>query len=193
MEIRNGVFSLSMVLALAFCLPPCSLASFVVSAGSGSVPVGGTLLVPVSIDQGADLYAYQFDLAYDPSILQLESILEGPLLPSVGSTVFSPGTIDNATGIATFIADSLVGPIPGASSGGDLADFRFVGIGPGTSSLTLSNVVLLDSALNDISFTTSNGSLVVTGSAVPEPRLPWVGLLPIFWVLLKVRSGSRKS
>jgi general secretion pathway protein D len=181
-----------MVLVLAFCLSPLC-ADVVVSSGSGIETVGQTLLVPISVDQGGDLYAFQFDLAFDPSILQLESIQEGSLLPSVGSTAFSPGTIDNISGTATFNADSLLGPTPGASSGGDLADFLFLGIGPGTSALTLSNVVLLDSALSDISFTTSEGSVAVTPAKVPEPSGQWVGLLPMFWIVLRARPGIRKN
>jgi general secretion pathway protein D len=179
-----------MVLVLAFCLSPLR-ADVVVSSGPGIVSVGETLLVPISVDQGADLYAFQFDLAFDPSILRLESIQEGSLLPSAGPTFFSPGTIDNTSGTAALNADSLVGPIPGASSGGDLADFRFLGIGPGTSPLTLSNVVLLDSALNDISFTTSDGSVVVTPATVPEPGVLWLTMLAIFWVLLRERLQNR--
>ena len=35
-----------------------------------------------------DLYAFQFDLAFNPTILSAASVTEGPFLPSGGSTVF---------------------------------------------------------------------------------------------------------
>ncbi len=69
----------------------------------------------------SDLYAFQFDLAFDPTILELQSISEGTFLPGAGSTNFFPGTIDNTGGTATATADSLVGAIPGASGSGTLA------------------------------------------------------------------------
>ena len=52
------------------------------------------------------------------------------------------------------------------SGTGNLATIRFAGVGLGTSPVTLSNVVLLDSALGDIGAKIQNGSI---GVVVPEP------------------------
>lgn len=124
----------------------------------------------------SDLFSFQFDLSFDPTILELQSISEGSFLPGAGSTFFLPGTIDNTAGTATFTADSLVGAIPGASGDGTLAIFSFEALAAGTSPLTLSNVVLQDSNLADIAFNATNGQVI---SAVPEPRL-----LPVLGVML---------
>jgi general secretion pathway protein D len=140
------------------CNPALLVADAIVTAGSGTFGAGNTFAVPVSVSGVSDLYAYQFDLSYDPSALQLLSINEGQLLQSAGSTFFIPGTIDNTAGTATSIADSRVGMIPGASGDGDLAIFDFKALSIGTSTLTLSNMILLDSSLNPIAFITANGT-----------------------------------
>jgi len=151
-----------------------------VSSGSATVSSGQTFTVPVSITDVSDLFAFQFDLAFDPTILQLQSISEGSFLNSAGSTIFAPGTIDNTAGTATTTADTLTGTGPGASGGGTLADLTFQAIAPGTSTLTLSGAILLDSNLNDIPFTTSNGTVTVGAAAVPEPNgLSWIGALAL--------------
>src|SRR6266436_3322803 len=78
------------------------------------------------------------------------SITEGPFLPAGGATFFIPGTIDNATGAITFTADTLQTAIVGVNGNGTLATVDFQALCVGTSLVALSNVILLDSALGDI-------------------------------------------
>jgi Cohesin domain len=169
-----------LVSALAMCIPSSLFADAVagISPGSANVVVGQTFDIPVSVSQVSDLFSFQFDLSYDPIILELQSISEGSFLPTAGSTFFLPGTIDNTAGTATFTADSLVGAISGASGDGALAIFSFEALTAGTSALTLSNVVLIDSLQNEIPFGTTDGQVIVS-SAVPEPRL-----LPVLGAML---------
>src|SRR3954470_5892271 len=101
-------------------------AEALLSVGSAKVEPVAAGSIPVSISGVLDLFAFQFDLAYDPSVVNLVSISEGPFLPSAGGTFFLPGTIDNVAGTATFISDSLLGPVPGASGSGDLVFLKFV-------------------------------------------------------------------
>ena len=180
MRIRDQLSSFVLVSALAMCVPASLFADAVVtvSAGSASVSAGQTFDVPVSVSQVSDLFAFQFDLSFDPTILELQSISEGSFVPSAGATFFLPGTIDNTAGTATFTADSLVGAVPGASGNGELAAFSFKALAAGTSALTLSNVALLDSALNDIRSSTNDGQVLVS-AVVPEPTL-----LPVLGVML---------
>ena len=56
---------------------------------------------------------------------------------------------------------------PGISGSGSLATFQLTALAAGTSSLSVSNVILLNSAGDDITATVQNGS--VTVSDVPEP------------------------
>src|ERR1039457_32222 len=174
---QSRILSVVAVLAAALLSVPLLTAQAVISAGSTDTSVDQILTLPVSIADASDVYAFQFDLAFDPSILQLLSISEGSFLPSAGSTFFIPGDIDNIGGNAISNADTLVGDIPGASGDGDLVDFTFQAIGPGATSLALSNGILLDSGFNFIPFTTMDGSV---SSATPEPAgLSWIGCLAI--------------
>ena len=169
---------------------PIFLKGGVIAAGSADVAVGSDFEIPVTISSAADLYAFQFDLSFDPSVLQLQSIVEGSFLPSAGPTFFIPGTIDNVDGTATFNADTIVGVIPGAAGSGTLATFNFEATGNGTSALALSNIVLLDSSLDDISFSAAGGAVEV-GSAVPEPRLGLLMPLGVILLALTLRPLSR--
>lgn len=152
------------------------------TVGSATEPSGALFSVPVSISNVTDLYAFQFDLSYNPSVVELLSVTEGPFLPSAGSTFFIPGMIDNVGGSAANNADTLIGPIPGASGSGVLANFNFEGVRQGTSDLTLSNEFLFDSNLNSISFTAQPGqaSITIAPGVVPEPTF----LLPLTLITL---------
>src|ERR1039458_7372291 len=173
---QSRIVSVVIVLAAALLSVPLLTAQAVISAGSTDTSVDQIFTLPVSIADASDVYAFQFDLAFDPTILQLLSISEGSFLPSAGSTFFIPGDID-----------TLVGDIPGASGDGDLVDFTFQAISPGASPLALSNGILLDSGFNFIPFTTMDGSVTVS-SATPEPAgLSWIGCLAVTGMLLAKR------
>jgi hypothetical protein len=194
---QSRAVSVVVVLAAALLFVPTVLAQAVISAGSSGVSVDQIFVLPVSITDASDVYAFQFDLGFDPAILQLLSISEGSFLSSAGSTIFVPGTIDNIGGTATDNADTLVGNIPGASGDGVLVDFMFEAVAPGASSLTLSNGFLLDPSFNEIPFTTVDGSVTVSTGAVPEPPgLSWIGCLAVAGMLLAKRwrrAGPRES
>jgi general secretion pathway protein D len=183
---QNRIVYVVAVLAAALLFVPLLTAQAVISPGSiVDVSVDQVFTLPVDIAGVSDLYAFQFDLAFDPTILQLLSVSEGSFLPSAGSTIFIPGAIDNMGGTATATADTLVGDIPGASGDGDLVDFTFLAINVGASSVSLSNEFLLDSNFNFIPFTTVDGSVTVF---TPEPPgLSWIGFFAVAGMLLARR------
>src|SRR6185503_5943600 len=92
-------------------------------------------------------------------------VTEGAFLANGGPTFFVPGTIDNIGGMVAFTADTLFGPSAGVSGDGTLTVLDFTAIGTGTSSIALSDVILLDSVGNSIGVTIVNGRVAVT----PEP------------------------
>ncbi|HEY4978802.1 MAG TPA: PEP-CTERM sorting domain-containing protein, partial [Candidatus Acidoferrum sp.] len=80
------------------------------------------------------------------------------------------GTIDNTAGVISFTANTLLGTVPGVGDSGTLAVLAVDGLSPGTSSIDLSNVLLLDSNLNPINFDLQAGSITVAPvTATPEP------------------------
>jgi hypothetical protein len=131
-----------------------------------------TFSLDIKISDVTDLYAYQFEIGYDPLILQATSITEGSFLSGGGTTNFTAGDIDNTAGTISLTANTLQGLISGVSGPGILATIGFGPSGIGSSTVSLSNVLLLDSGLNEISASTGNGN--VTVSSVPIPATVWL-------------------
>ncbi len=136
-------------------------------ATPASVTVGGTVDLSVVLADVEDLYAYQFTLTFDPTVLQATAATEGDFLALGGATYGDVGSIDNTAGTITYVFNTLQGAVPGVTGSGSLGQFSFLAIGTGNSALTLSDVVLLDSNLGDITATVAAGSIDV--SPVPEP------------------------
>jgi hypothetical protein len=137
------------------------------TATPNPVVAGTPLTLNVLINGIADLYAYQFSLAFNPALLQLTSVTEGAFLATGGPTFFDGGTVNNAAGTVSFLFDSLIGAVPGVSGSGVLASMQFTTLTAGVSALTFSDVLFLDATSTDIPVLALNGSVQVT--AVPEP------------------------
>lgn len=160
-------FSTFMLLSALPAFPDTIVSVQPVSSAVGS---GSTFDLMINVSDVVDLYAWQFDISFDPTILSAQQILEGSFLSSAGSTFFIPGFIDNTTGTISFTADSLVGSAEGVTGSGVLATVEFQSLSAGTSTVDLSNVGLLDSSLSDISSGAAGGTVKVSGvNAVPEP------------------------
>jgi hypothetical protein len=157
------------------------------------VNVGDIVVVNVNIADAADLYAFGFDLVFDPSVLAAQSATEGAFLPTGGATFFLPGFIDNVGGSVTFNADSLIGANPGVSGSGTLVTFDFLAIGSGISILDLENTTFLDSSLSDLSVTLEGGTVTVSGVPVgaPEPSTAVFLVVSLLAVLLAGRVGIK--
>jgi cohesin domain-containing protein/PEP-CTERM motif-containing protein len=138
-----------------------------VSAPAGPVTVGSNVIVNIVISGVTDLYSFQFDLNFNPTILAPAAPTEGSFLSAGGATFFIPGVINGGTVAAT--AGTLLTAVSGVNGGGTLASFDFTAIGSGTSGLTAAGVLLYDSGLNSLASTSTGASLTVTPSSVPEP------------------------
>jgi len=138
-----------------------------------------------------DLYAFQFDLIFNPSVLEAVSVTEGSFLRHQGPTVFVPGTISNSAGRISLTAGSLIGPIAGASGDGPLAGITFTALANGTSNIRIGNPVLLDSTLAPVTASLEAGVVQV---GIPEPStfyILWGGLAGLL-TLGVVRSIKTK-
>jgi adhesin HecA-like repeat protein len=136
-----------------------------IEPASQVIQFGQNASLDVVISDVVDLYAFQLDLAFNPIVLSVVGVGEGPFLPSGGTTTFIAGTIDNDAGTISALADSLIGLIPGVSGTGSLVELNFNALSLGTSVISLSNVLLLDSGLTPIAVNIANGAVGV----VPEP------------------------
>ncbi len=157
----------------------------------GTASVGQQVTADVNISGVSSLYSFQFDLDFTPGVLEATSESEGTFLPSGGTTFFIQGVPDNSTGTVSDTADTLVSLLPGVSGSGTLAALDFTGLTTGHGTFTLANVILLNSSLNPIPFTTSGAEISVQGGgAVPEPisgALVGPGLLALGLAVIRKR------
>jgi hypothetical protein len=163
------------------------------SPSATSVGLHAAVDVYVSITGASNLYGWQLDVSFDPSILSVLSTTEGTFLSNGGfSTFFIGGTLDNETGSVSNMADTRTGSVPGADGDGLLARLSFQAVGIGTGSLTLENVLLGDPSAQPLAVGSLTGTTVTVGPpAVPEPgtfMLLMAGLTG-----LAVRGRTRKQ
>jgi hypothetical protein len=148
---RNVTKSLIILLALSLvlALPGLAMAAgeTVVSVATpGQVEAGEQFVVNVVVEPGAEIAGVQFDLAFDPSLVTVESVAEGSLLSQGGAaTYFSSGSIDNVSGNIDGVAGAIITPGQAVSAAGTFAVIT-VTAGPegGTCPFTLSGVIAGD-------------------------------------------------
>ena len=165
-SLRASIPLCAMALAGALSAAPTIAAPTVVLTGLSSVVPGGSVQLEVRASGFTDLYAYQFDIGFDPALFQATAVAQGGFLGGSGSTFFDGGSIDNAAGTISFIFESLIGPGAGASGAGELAHLSFDALGPQYSSglFTLTNFIAFDSALNAIDVDLQGFAV-----SIPEP------------------------
>lgn len=127
-----------------------------------SVTTGQIFSLDIDVNTIADLYAWQFDVNFDPLVLSALSVNEGAFLAQGGPTFFIQGAIDNTGGAITSNADTLEGAIPGVTGGGHLASIQFQALASGSTTIVPSNLDLLDSNLNLIDEGTADGTVIIT-------------------------------
>jgi len=97
-----------------------------------SVAPGGFFTIDVTVSdltaenaQPVGLLAWQVNVTFNPDILNVSAVAEGPFLKNVGNTWWLPSTIDNDNGFV-FVGASLF-PVPaeGAYGSGVLANITF--------------------------------------------------------------------
>jgi hypothetical protein len=161
---QNFAFSCFLLLVAAQAGKAGALVTFAPVNTTGNA--GSVLDLSVVISGAWDLYAWQLDVAFSPSVISAQNQTEGVLLMTGGSTTFLPGTIDNSGGTIVNIGATLDNPVAGVSGAGSLLDLQFLALAPGTSGLSIANIILLDSQGSDIPFTTGSGTVTVFS---PEP------------------------
>jgi len=154
--------SLSLLLVGATCAFGDTL---YVSPASLNGTVGHTFSVDIYVDDIPHLYAYQFALSFNPTVLAADSITEGALFANTNNSFFLPGIVNNTAGTIGVTADTLLSG-SGVNGPGIVAIANFTALRGGTSPLTLSNAMLLNPSLNPIAFAAGSGTANV---AAAEP------------------------
>ncbi len=138
-----------------------------------STSVGNQVTVNINIANGSHLASYDLKLTYDPSVFTVETptsdVINGSYLNPTVNVAYR--NVNNGTGVVQFAAYSDAGLNNGKSGSGTLAIVKLRATNPGTSPLTLSDVLLvhddLDATLQANNLT--NSSVTVTSTASPRP------------------------
>ncbi|MGA2119956.1 MAG: cohesin domain-containing protein [Bryobacteraceae bacterium] len=167
-----------------------------VQPAAPTVTVGQSFTLSVDISGASDLYGYQFDLGFDPSVLEATSVTEGAFLGTGGPTIFVPGTIDNVGGSITANADILNGAVSGVNGSGDLLDVTFQALTARASGVQVFNLIALNSFGQGLTEATAGSTVTVSAGSVPEPGaglLLAAGVVGLFAFLRLRPFGSASS
>lgn len=133
--------------------------------------IGDTAIFDLSISDVTDLYGFQFSLKFDPNLVNIMGLTEGPALSTSGTTFYAPGAFDNLGGALELTGNTLIGAIGGFTGNGVLASISLKAIGVGVGDISINDLFLLDSSLSEITSTSSFASIEVQSAtaSVPEP------------------------
>ena len=107
-----------------------------------TIHAGGTFTLDLRAENVFDLAGWQFDIAFDPAVLEAIEVNEGDFLKEGGGTTFfEKGTIDNATGKITKLSSARLNE-DGVSGTGTLLSVTFSAKAGGETEITLENFQL---------------------------------------------------
>ena len=115
---------------------------FTFSTDTNSVRVGDTFTLRINAEKVTDLSGWQFDLTFDPDVLEAVKVNEGDFLKKGdGTTFFQRGTVNNATGKISGISAALISE-SGVTGTGTLLSVIFKAKADGNSQMALHNFQL---------------------------------------------------
>ena len=126
---------------------------------------GNLFEVSVTVANVTDLFAWEFNLTFNPFFMQCVGVEEGSFLREAGPTNWPSPIIDNENG-SIKAGCSLLTSGPGVNGTGILAYLTFRCMRPGESYLIFIETSLLDSALTEIPHETSNGIVLQEGVCI---------------------------
>jgi len=117
---------------------------------------------------GSDVWGYQFELTFDPNVLQGIEVVNGDLITEdVGTTIWNPGAFDNTEGQLSLTGNGFFAlppdPLPVTSGPGILANVTFTVVGYGDSLITFGERTKL------IGYHTALGKYNIIDKVSPNP------------------------
>jgi len=167
---RNFFYIIISIFAITavICFPtPISAAGstlMTVSAPTQSVNLGTQLTVNILVQPNSPIVGAQFNLSFNPSLVNVNNVAEGNLFKQNGAnTYFIPGTINNNTGIVTGVACVAIGNGQSISNPGIFAVITMTTMtSTGTSTLNLSNVIVGDINGQSLGVTLVNSQVIIS-------------------------------
>jgi hypothetical protein len=130
-----------------------------------SVDAQEAFSVTVTIADSPELRSYEFRLFYNPAVVEVEAVEQGPFLEDKAPVWLGP-SIDNQVGTVTFGALGM-GSGPWPSGTGDLATIRLRAVEDGVTALDLQDVVLFGGGGDDVAAVVEDGQVQVGEGEVP--------------------------
>ena len=125
---------------------------------------GSAFTVTVGIQDAQDLGAFQFNVAFNPSIVQVNDVALAPFLGSTGRNTATVGPeIDNVAGLLRYGAFTY-GSQPGPNGYGALSTITLTAQALGTTLLDLNDVHLSDTEGNPQIATVEHGTVTVVAT-----------------------------
>ena len=151
-----------LIYALILIIGQAYAAEVAVIPSTRIIDSGATFTMNVSIDpQGTAISGAQLNIAFNSSLIRVNSITEGNLFTQGGATTyFNGGKINNSAGTVINIFNIILGRYNTSNQGTFIIiDATFIGT-TGTSRFNLSNVIISDHNANSVALNVSNGSVV---------------------------------
>jgi hypothetical protein len=117
--------------------------------------LGQTFVVNINVSNVVDLYGWQAGITFNPEVLECTGFYEGEFLDRSGEpTLFMKhySDMNNTLGIVYYRGDTILGPVPGIDGSGQLAYATFGSIGIGVSDFHLTDVIFVNSHVEQIMF-----------------------------------------
>jgi len=167
---RRGIVCCCALLLMLLCLTTATSATPKISVYPSSIKAspGENFTIEIRIDpNGAEIYGVQYNLYFNPSILNATSQSQGTFLSQDGeNTIVLVNKINNTIGKIEY-GESRIGVEEGVKEAGVISSISFEVIGTGRSELKLSNVILSDLNATPIEATIESGTVDVDASATP--------------------------
>lgn len=169
-----------------------------IEPASTNVEQSAAFTVTVGIQDAQDLGAFQFNLGFDPAIVQVNGLALSPFLGSTGRNTAALGPeIDNEAGLVRYGAFSY-GSQPGPGGDGTLVTITLTAQALGTTVLDLDRVRLSDTAATAQTATVQDGTATVVSCTETIPLDPGWNLIslplepddPALEVVLSPISGN---
>ncbi|NIO21855.1 MAG: hypothetical protein GTN76_14275 [Candidatus Aenigmarchaeota archaeon] len=123
---------------------------------------GENFTVEIKVKNATDLYAFQFDIEYNPDVLKYESIEEGGFLSRNGADTTYPLDLVLSSGHIKNIVSTRLGKVGGVNGEGTLEIITFTALSAGTSQITISNIKFVNSKPQEIEANNENGQVIVS-------------------------------
>lgn len=131
-----------------------------VSPASVSVNNGDIVTLDITVSNVADMLGFQFNVVYNPGVLEFQEVKEGNFLSNNGKDSPFCSEYKSLPGFINNFVCVRFGKI-GVNGNGVLETFTFKAISSGESDIILSNVKLANSDSKPITTLVSDGKVVV--------------------------------